>query len=190
VALVPDSKTLSKDRRYNFSPIVALAVEPNIRLHRLYKETLDGLGFGGVFCVADPAQALAVLIDTPINLMLIDMFDQHDRPSGLAFVRQIRRSSDRRRTLLPIAMTSNRVTPLQVRAARDAGANEFVSKPFSVGSLFRSLARIYEDPLPFVETPVYAGPCRRRRREKIEIDERRNQAIGAQQRSGNAGRSR
>jgi CheY-like chemotaxis protein len=81
-------------------------------------------------------------------MVLIEMFDLQERPMGLNLLKQLRQVQDGRHAMLPIAMTCSRVTPLQVHAARDAGASEFIAKPFSVESLFRSLARSDGDPAP------------------------------------------
>ena len=59
-------------------------------------------------------------------------------------------------------------------AARDAGVNEFVVKPFSAQGLFTRIQAVIEKPRPFVKVSGYFGPDRRRRRRPFEGEERRH----------------
>jgi two-component system chemotaxis response regulator CheY len=47
--------------------------------------------------------------------------------------------------------------------ARDAGATEILAKPCTPKAIYARLAAIVERPRPFVKSPSYAGPDRRRR---------------------------
>ena len=53
----------------------------------------------------------------------------------------------------------------RVRAARDAGVNEFLAKPVSAKAILTRLISVIEHPRPFVRTKVYFGPDRRRHRD-------------------------
>jgi two-component system chemotaxis response regulator CheY len=60
-----------------------------------------------------------------------------------------------------------------VLAARDAGANEFMAKPFSVKGVAKRLEEVIRRPRPFIRSSVYFGPDRRRKIEEFTGEERR-----------------
>lgn len=79
---------------------------------------------------------------------------------GLAFVRALRRSDLPCREAAVIMMTSQ-PTLRAMREAQNAGAHEFLVRPFSAHQLARRLEVIVA-PRPWVETASYVGPDRRR----------------------------
>ncbi len=50
----------------------------------------------------------------------------------------------------------------RVRQARDAGANDFLVKPVTGESVYRRIVSLVQDTRPFVKTPSFLGPDRRR----------------------------
>lgn len=48
-------------------------------------------------------------------------------------------------------------------AARDAGVNEFCVKPVTPADLMKRIAWVIDKPCPFVRSPDYFGPDRRRK---------------------------
>ena len=54
----------------------------------------------------------------------------------------------------------------QVAAARDAGANAFLAKPVSARDIYDHLTAVVEANRAFVRAEHYAGPDRRRRRQR------------------------
>jgi DNA-binding response OmpR family regulator len=79
---------------------------------------------------------------------------------GLAFVRALRRSDLRCREA-PVIMVSAKPTLRDMRDAQNAGAHEFLVRPFSAYQLSKRLQAIAV-PRRWVETAVYVGPDRRR----------------------------
>ncbi len=49
--------------------------------------------------------------------------------------------------------------------ARDSGVNEFLTKLFSVQTLFRRIVEVVNKPQPYIRTGEYFGPDRRRRQD-------------------------
>jgi CheY-like chemotaxis protein len=166
------------ERKFDFIPLSVLVCDSSASMLKLYKEALGGIGFGSIHATREVSEAKQVLLDLTVDIIVMDIVDGDDRPSGLLFLKELRRWSDEKMATLPIVVASSRVTPQQVVAARDAGMNEFLVKPFSVGSLFRAVARIVEDPKPFVRIGKYIGPCRRRRALPINAPDRRRSQFG------------
>ena len=69
---------------------------------------------------------------------------------------------------MPFIMISGAADQHNVHDARDAGANEFVAKPFTIGSVFGRIQAVIDRPRQFVATRNYFGPDRRR--VKVEMD--------------------
>jgi DNA-binding response OmpR family regulator len=66
----------------------------------------------------------------------------------------------------------------RVHNARDAGANEFVVKPFSAKTLYAKIRAIVDNPRPFIDVPrAFFGPDRRRRTIPVAEDKRQATAL-------------
>jgi two-component system, OmpR family, KDP operon response regulator KdpE len=113
----------------NTTTILVVDDEPQLR--RAMKATLTDLGYS-VMEAKTGEEALAILRREPADLILLDL----NMPGigGLETCRAIRESSD-----LPIIVLSVRNTERDKVEALDAGADDFVTKPFGIQEL---LARI------------------------------------------------
>ena len=79
---------------------------------------------------------------------------------GLAFVRELRRSDLPCREA-PVIMMCSQPTLRVMRDAQNAGAHEFLVRPFSAHQLGKRLEVVIA-PRPWIETASYVGPDRRR----------------------------
>lgn len=80
---------------------------------------------------------------------------------GAAFTKAIRRSHFSCRQA-PIIVASGQTKASDITAARDAGAHEFLRKPFSAVDLKRRIENVALKPRPWIEAVAYVGPDRRR----------------------------
>lgn len=80
---------------------------------------------------------------------------------AVAFTRAIRRSSFACRRA-PIIVASNQTKASDITASRDAGAHEFLRKPFSSTDLRRRVENVVLKNRPWIEAVAYVGPDRRR----------------------------
>jgi DNA-binding response OmpR family regulator len=96
--------------------------------------------------------------------------------AGLAFVRQLRRSGLCCREA-PAIVLSSQPTLAAMREAQNAGAHEFLVRPFSAHQLAKRLEAVIA-PRPWIETAAYVGPDRRRfnSAEKLRGPDRRSGA--------------
>ena len=78
-----------------------------------------------------------------------------------AFTKAIRRSRFNCRQA-PIIVASGQTKASDITAARDAGAHEFLRKPFSAVDLKRRIQNVALKPRPWIEAVGYVGPDRRR----------------------------
>jgi len=82
--------------------------------------------------------------------------------NGLLFLRWVRSAKESPNRFVPFVMLSGAADRDYVTASRDLGVTEFLAKPFSVNSVFQHLAKVIEQPRPFIATQKYFGPDRRR----------------------------
>lgn len=80
---------------------------------------------------------------------------------GLAFTMSLRRSDASCRTA-PIIVSTAEATAAAIKASRDAGAHEFIRKPFTTIDIIRRLEAVTLKHRDWVEAVHYVGPDRRR----------------------------
>ncbi len=75
----------------------------------------------------------------------------------------VRTGKDSPNPFVPIIMTTAYAEKQRVMEARDIGITEFIAKPLSAKTLMARITAVIEHPRPFVRSPRYFGPDRRRR---------------------------
>ena len=91
---------------------------------------------------------------------------------GLVLTKRLRRSPFASRSC-PVVMLSNERTVAALRDAQNAGASEFLTRPFSAGDLARRLEAVCTVPRDWIEAETYIGPDRRRFNSAAKGPERR-----------------
>jgi DNA-binding response OmpR family regulator len=136
-----------------------LVVTQNRADANVVKEQLRGFSSALVSLWAQTAEAaLAMAASDNPRLVFVE---QAPQPlDGLAFVRALRRSDLPCREA-PVIMMTSQMTLRGMRDAQNAGAHEFLVRPFSASQLAKRLEAVAA-PRPWVETAIYIGPDRRR----------------------------
>lgn len=129
---------LVRDGFIRLDRISVLVVDDSSSTRILLTEVLRGLGVRRVHQVATREAALQVLKSSTIDVILLDIVLEDD--DGLEFARQIRASTLGSLASTPILVVSSHATAPRVIEAGAAGANGFLSKPFTVGVLAKRLA--------------------------------------------------
>jgi DNA-binding response OmpR family regulator len=111
-----------------------------------------------IWTAPDAARGLVVARGTEPHVVFVDHGGGLD---GLAFTRALRRSELGCRKM-PVIMFSSEATAAVIIGARDAGAHEFLKKPFTMRDLTRRLEAVTTRPRDWVEGVGYVGPDRRR----------------------------
>lgn len=126
--------------------------------------------------------ALSQLEHTPCDIFICTWGRNIDAPQ---LTQHIRSDSAKPYQRIRIIVLRAGATVADVMAVRDSGADEFVAMPLSQGAFLNALNRVATTPQHFVDTDVYKGPCRRRRRlawegerRKIEAAERASKKSG------------
>ncbi len=137
----------------------ALVIERADARHSLLIELLQEQGI--------PIVVSALSIQNAIERMEMIAFDiifveiQRGDEAGFDFIRAVRFGDEAlRRT--PIIVVSSITALWMVATVRDSGANGFLTKPFSQGSVGLQVARALNHRCQFVVAGTFAGPDRRR----------------------------
>lgn len=138
-----------------------LIADDNQHMRAIVQTVLAGVGIVNMRESRDGAEALQVLRQWPADVALVDF--QMFPVDGVEFTRQVRNAPDSRNPYLPIVMMTGHSEKSRVMEARDAGVNEFIAKPLTAKSVLERLQAVIYHPRPFVRSPTYFGPERRRR---------------------------
>lgn len=149
----------------DFGKLKFLLVEDDPATAQRLQAALTAAGAGMVAHAADVAAAVRLLRDgTLFDLMLCD-FDL-GTINGLSLVKAVRREDKLTNRFMPIIMMSDNPPPQRIAQARDAGVNDFLSKPVHPPVLVQTIRTVLENPRAFVDTKGYFGPTRRRRQDR------------------------
>jgi len=144
-----------------FDLLKILLVDDNQHMRRLLAEVLRAIGVQDVFEAGDGAQALQMLRDNMIDIVMTDLTMQP--MDGIDFVRLLRNSPDSPNPMVPVIMITGHSTIRRVAEARDVGVSEFLSKPITARGVIERINRVVGNSRPFVRTRDYFGPDRRRK---------------------------
>ncbi|CAN5342061.1 hypothetical protein BH10PSE2_BH10PSE2_19040 [soil metagenome] len=170
------NENLRESAVFNFTQAVTMVVDDSPFGLELTIEALRGFGVTVRYACSSAADAITVLQDHSIDLMLVDC--EMPGMDGHELTRWLRKSGLEPNAFVPIIMTAGHVRKTKVGAVRDCGANFLVTKPFSAASLLQRLIWVARDARPFLEVGDYIGPDRRYREAAPRAeDERRSDMI-------------
>lgn len=154
-----------------------LVVDDHQPMREILKSLLFGLGARKVEEARDAAQAFEALKFSTFDLMLTD-YDMVGG-TGIDLTRMLRRSESNQNRRIPIIMITGRAEGPVILGARDAGVDEYLIKPLTTASLCQKLEAALTRRRPFIETPAYVGPDRRRKVLAYAGPERRQRGAAA-----------
>ena len=153
------SETLRTSAVFNLSGANTMVVDDSAIALSLTTEALRGFGIEARHVCSNSAEAIAVLMQHPVDLMIVDC--EMPGMNGHELVRWLRKSRLEPNAFVPVIMTAGHVRPSTVQDVRACGANFLIQKPFKAEVLLHHVIRIARDNRPFIETPDYSGPDRR-----------------------------
>ena len=159
----------------NLSRVRVLVVDDNDFAREFITAALKSLCIREIINAEHGAKALDLIKSHMPDLVLVDWM--MEPVNGLELVRELRAHENRSLRFLPIIMVSAYSELWRVHNVRDAGANEFVVKPFSAKTLYAKIRAIVDNPRPFIDVPSgFFGPDRRRRSIPVADDKRQARA--------------
>lgn len=184
MASVPtdETATLPKLEKEHIRILNTLVIVDNLPMLGIFRSVLSDFGIQNVRHGRNTREVVSLLMSESIDLVVID-----DRAplDGVKFLRTLRRGSGGLPNAVPVIFITAIAERERIVAARDAGANEILIKPFTSIQLKTRLGNSLFKPREFVEASAYVGPDRRRRRDDADADRRSDDRGGdRRQRAG------
>ncbi|MEQ8443110.1 MAG: response regulator [Alphaproteobacteria bacterium] len=157
-----------------------LIVEDSAFMRSILSTVLRAMGVERITVAVDGEQAIKIMSPTGgprtmigtsgIDVVICDYF--MPTVDGAMFLRWLRRSEKSPDRFLQVIMVSAAADQDVLFKARDAGMDEFLAKPFSAEKLAQRLAAVIEHPRPYIFSPTFFGPDRRRRTVPVREERR------------------
>ncbi|MEZ5937590.1 MAG: response regulator [Hyphomonadaceae bacterium] len=155
-----------------------LVVDDNHHMINIVKTILRGFGFKEFYDARDAVEALDIMKNTQIDVMITDY--AVSPINGCELISLVRNADDSPNPYVPIIMLTAYAERSKVEEARDAGMSEFCAKPVTARGLYDKVRSVINAPRAFVRTAHYFGPDRRRRSsDSFNGEERREGVFGA-----------
>jgi CheY-like chemotaxis protein len=143
-----------------YGELRVLVVEDDLSSRMMVSAFLEEIGVGYVKEAGDGEAGLRTLRGFPADIIICDMV--MEPMDGLTFVERVRRDTESYNPYVPIILVTASADRLAVRAARDAGVNLLMAKPFTLDGLRKRLDMALHERREFIMNRSYVGPDRRR----------------------------
>ncbi len=175
-------KTHREQQHYDLSKFTILLVEDSVYMQTLMSSMLKTFGVGDIV-VCDGAEDAINLLTimqarkqsrhvNRVDIVLTDWLMPEG--SGHELLQWIRGNENDAISFLPVVVVSGYATERLAGLTRDMGANETLVKPISGKTLASRICTVIDHPRPFIRTPDYFGPDRRRQELPFEGQNRRS----------------
>jgi len=146
-------------RRLDLKRIRTLITDDNPNALAILLQVLLGFGVRNVDAYPTAADALPRLDAEQYDLVIVDC--EMAGQDGFELVRHIRSHPAGPNFTAPIIAVSGFTPLVKVERARDAGANQLITKPIVPSVLLGRIEWLARAPRLFVNSPAYCGPDRR-----------------------------
>lgn len=147
---------------YELEKISVLVVEDTPPMQKLLIDVLRALGVKMVFKADNGEKGIEIFRQEKPDIILSDWL--MEPMDGIEMTQKIRRDPIAQHTNVPIILVTGYSSLPRVFEARDAGATEFLVKPFTAEDVAKRIMHVIESPRSFVECKTFVGPDRRRRK--------------------------
>ncbi|MCB9994457.1 MAG: response regulator [Hyphomicrobiaceae bacterium] len=144
----------------DMSQLSVLVADPSPHMVKIFRAMLRGFGMSRITEATDGALALEAFKANLIDIAIVDY--ALTTITGVELTELLRADEKGANRFVPIIMVSAYTEKWRVVECRDAGATEFLRKPFSARDLYERVLEVIEHPRPFVRSAHYFGPDRRR----------------------------
>lgn len=163
---------------YDLSAFKVLTVDDFSFITDLLASSLTELGVGKVLRADDGEKAKNLILQNNgiesgnnIDVLVLDWL--MPGTSGADVLKWLRNHEKEAIKFLPVIVCSAYTSNDLVEKARDHGANEVMVKPVSANKLAQRIQHVIDHPRPYVKSPEFFGPNRRRKKEPYKGDEKR-----------------
>ena len=175
---IPDDYTPPRNEPYNLERFRVLVIEDATFISDLLCSCMTEMGVGSVVRAFDLEDAKdkilsnnAIACPTNIDMVLLDWL----LPGGTGgdLLKWMRKHKGPLIRFLPVVVCSAYTSTKLVFESRDSGANEVMVKPVSAEKIAKRMLHIIDNPRPYVQSPTFIGPDRRRQTLDYHGDDRR-----------------
>ncbi len=169
---------MTETRVQDFANKRILLVDDHTHIRAIFTSILNGLGMFRLSTADRSDRALSTLEAEPIDLVITDFNMPGLSGIGLAqrIRQEIRSKNPRFNPSIPIIMITSFGTKKCLMAARDAGVDEFLAKPFTTLAVAERIDSAINMQRSFIVSDNYIGPCRRRKVDPILSGLKRREA--------------
>ena len=169
---------MTETRVQDFANKRVLLVDDHTHIRAIFTSILNGLGMFRLSTADRSDRALSTLEAEPIDLVITDFNMPGLSGMGLAqrIRQEIRSKNPRFNPSIPIIMITSFGTKKCLMAARDAGVDEFLAKPFTTFAVAERIDSAINMQRSFIVSDNYIGPCRRRKVDPILSGLKRREA--------------
>ena len=136
-----------------------LVIDDNEQMRTIIGTVLTAAGIRNVYYAPDGRRGFEIVSQVGIDVVYVDQ--ELPVMNGLDFSSAVRGLESETR-YMPIIMLTGHSDLIRINGARDRGVTEFLCKPVTANSIVGRLNAVIMHPRPFVFTPRYFGPDRRR----------------------------
>lgn len=141
--------------------VSSLILDDNAHMRGIMRAILVSFGVREIHEASDAAEAFEMMGNGGYDVAFVDF--RLEGLDGLEFCRLVRKGADSPNPFLPIIMITAYSERSRVMEAVNAGVDEFLVKPIRAIDVASRLNAVVERRRPFVRSPTYFGPDRRRR---------------------------
>ncbi len=136
-----------------------LVVDASVASARLLGELMKEMGARQPVYATQTERALDIAAEFDPQIVFTDLAGPD--LDGVELTHRLRRGALNARKA-PVVVMAAQPREGAIKAARDAGAHEFLVKPFTAGHLFKRVENVTLKPRQWIEAKMYVGPDRRR----------------------------
>jgi CheY-like chemotaxis protein len=152
----------------DFRGLSAVIVEPEWNVRRILRSIIARQGIDPIHELSGANELTQTLIEHKPDLLFVDA--DAAEIDGLRFIQTLRQSSLPNNPFLPAIAMTREATPTMMARFAASGADDLLTKPFSIKQVLDRVANLAEARKNFVVTSDYIGPDRRRQpREGMQI---------------------
>ena len=151
---MPDSQN-----KTDFSHLNILVIDENPHSSKILQDALRWLGFRNLVIADGVSNTFERLKINAVDLALVELnmieFD------GIEFTKIVRNSEDSPNRKLPIILVTSDTRIQRIHQAIKAGVEAVLAKPVRPDVLKYYVNHLINNPLEYVQSKSYFGPCRR-----------------------------
>lgn len=169
-AVVREEELAVGNKKVNLRKVTILIVDPNEFSRTFIKSICRNLHFGNILTTANTNEAFELLKANAVHLIVCDW--ALAPLSSIEFSKQVR-NSQMANNAVPIIILTSTGSPEAIVAARDAGVDDYLTRPIVMRRLLNSFVSVLCLPRTFIKSKTYVGPNRRRKKMPHNGPERR-----------------